>query len=104
MAKTTPPTTISGAASPIARDIARIVPVSIPGRAAGKTWRETACQRVAPSAIAPCSIDTGTALMASRLAMMMIGSTSSASVSAAGQQCSSAGPTIATKTARPSRP
>ena len=53
VAKTTPPTTISRAASPMARDIARMVPVSIPGRAAGKTCRETACHRVAPSAAWP---------------------------------------------------
>ena len=80
MPKTTPPTTISGADSPIAREQARIVPVSIPGSAAGNTCRETACQRVAPSAIAPCSIDTGTARIASREAMMMVGRTSSASI------------------------
>ena len=79
--KATPPTTISGAVSPIARDMARIVPVSIPGKAAGTVCRETACHLVAPSAIAPCSIETGTARIASRLAMMTIGSTSSARVS-----------------------
>ena len=39
-----------GAASPIARDSARIVPVRMPGSAAGRTWCRIVSQRVAPSA------------------------------------------------------
>ena len=42
------PTTISGAVSPIARDIARIVPVRMPGMACGSTWFQTVCHLVAP--------------------------------------------------------
>ena len=44
------PIATSGAASPIARLIARITPVMMPGVAAGSTWCQTVCQRVAPSA------------------------------------------------------
>ena len=46
----TAPTRMSGAASPIARAMARMIPVMIPGAAAGRTERRTICQRVAPRA------------------------------------------------------
>ena len=68
---------ISGAVSPIARESARIEPVAMPGIAAGSTWRETTCHCVAPSAYAPCLIESGTDLIASRAAMITVGSTSS---------------------------
>ena len=44
------PMVISGAVSPTARDSARMVPVRMPGSAAGTTTRLVTCQRVAPSA------------------------------------------------------
>ena len=44
------PMRMSGAASPMALAIARMIPVMIPGAAAGRTDRRTACQRVAPRA------------------------------------------------------
>ena len=48
--KVSAPIVISGAVSPIARESARIVPVRMPGSAAGSTTRQTTCERVAPSA------------------------------------------------------
>src|SRR5690606_40621395 len=48
--KASAPMMSSGAASPIARERARIVPVRMPGSASGSTWCRTVCQRVAPSA------------------------------------------------------
>ena len=59
------PTMISGAVSPTARESARIEPVAIPGIAAGSTCRQTTCHFVAPSANAPCRMESGTARMAS---------------------------------------
>ena len=44
------PTTTSGAASPIARAMARMMPVMIPGAAAGRTEPRTICHWLAPSA------------------------------------------------------
>ena len=43
------PIMMSGAASPIARDNARMIPVATPGMAAGSVWRKTVCSSVAPS-------------------------------------------------------
>ena len=67
----------------MARESARMVPVRMPGSAAGSTCARTVCQRVAPSARPPSRIELGTARSASRDATMMIGSTSRLSVSAA---------------------
>ncbi len=44
------PTTTSGAVSPKALAIARIVPVRIPGAALGSTWVRIVCHLVAPRA------------------------------------------------------
>ena len=44
------PIVMSGAVSPMARDSARMRPVRIPGKAAGRTWCQMVCHRVAPSA------------------------------------------------------
>jgi hypothetical protein len=49
----TAPTTTSGAVSPIARAIARIAPVRMPGSAIGSTTCRVHCQRVAPSPAPP---------------------------------------------------
>src|SRR5690606_16284789 len=78
----TAPTRSSGAASPTARESARIVPVRIPGSASGRTWPRTVCHRVAPSAYAPDRIEFGTARIASWDAMMMTGRIRSVSVNA----------------------
>ena len=72
---------ISGADSPIARESARIDPVAMPGIAAGSTCRETTCHGVAPSAKAPSRTPCGTLRIASRAAMMIVGSTSSVRIS-----------------------
>ena len=50
--KTTPEIIRIGAASPIARDRARMMPLMIPGTACGSTTVFTTCQRVAPIAYA----------------------------------------------------
>ncbi len=78
--KVAAPTSSSGAVSPIAREIARITPVTMPGIEAGRTWRRIVCHWVAPSASEPSRIEGGTARIASRAAMMIVGRTSSASV------------------------
>ncbi len=78
--KVAAPTSSSGAASPSARETARITPVAMPGIAAGSTWRRIVCHCVAPSASEPSRIEGGTARIASRAAMITIGSTSSARV------------------------
>ena len=59
------PSRMSGAASPIARERARIEPVAIPGTAAGRTWWLIVCHRVAPSASEPSRMELGTARIAS---------------------------------------
>jgi hypothetical protein len=41
------PTTTRGAVSPIAREIASIVPVNIPGTELGSTWYQVVCHLVA---------------------------------------------------------
>ena len=46
--KVSAPMVISGAVSPMARDRARMMPVSVPGRAAGSTMPHTTWERVAP--------------------------------------------------------
>ena len=76
------PTMSSGAVSPTARDSARIEPVAIPGMDAGSTCRQTTCHFVAPSANAPCRIESGTARIASREATTTVGSTTSVRMSA----------------------
>ena len=81
MTKTVAPTSSSGAVSPSARETARITPVAIPGIEAGSTWRRIVCHLVAPSASEPWRIESGTARIASRAAMITIGSTSRARVS-----------------------
>ena len=55
------PTISNGADSPSARDVARMLPVAIPGTAAGSTWRYTVCHCVAPRANPPCRSELGTA-------------------------------------------
>jgi hypothetical protein len=47
---TAAPMTSSGAVSPIALERERMVPVRIPGSAAGRTWWRTACHLLAPRA------------------------------------------------------
>jgi phosphate transport system substrate-binding protein len=42
------PMTSNGAVSPMALERARMVPVRVPGMAAGRTWRRTVCHLVAP--------------------------------------------------------
>ena len=81
--KVAAPTTISGAVSPTARDTDKIVPVMMPGRAAGKTCRQIVCQRVAPNPYDASRIVYGTARMASCELMMMIGNINSTSVNPA---------------------
>ena len=56
------PTRISGAASPIARAIARMIPVMIPGAAAGSTDRRTICQRDAPKGVGALPLGLGDGL------------------------------------------
>ena len=75
-----PSTTRIGAASPIARPIARIAPVMIPGIAAGRQMFLTVCQRVAPRPREASLSDGETARSASWEAMMMIGKMTNASV------------------------
>ena len=41
---------MSGAVSPMVRDIARMSPVRMPGKAIGSTWCQMVCHRLAPSA------------------------------------------------------
>ena len=79
--KVAAPSSSSGALSPIARERARIEPVAMPGTAAGSTCRRIVCHLVAPSASEPSRIEGGTARIASRAAMITIGSTSSVRVS-----------------------
>ena len=72
------PSSSSGAASPMARDSPRMVPVAMPGIEDGRVCRHVVCQSVAPSAREPNRISFGTARTASRVVMMMIGRISSA--------------------------
>jgi hypothetical protein len=67
------PITTRGAVSPTAREIARIVPVRIPGRALGSTWFQTVCQRVPPSPKLANRREFGTALIASCALMIING-------------------------------
>ena len=76
---TATPTSSSGAASPIARESPRIVPVAMPGIAEGRVCRHVVCQTVAPRASEPSRISRGTARTASRVVMMTTGRISSAS-------------------------
>ena len=62
-----------GAVSPIARERPRIVPVRMPGRAAGRTCPLTICQRVAPRASAAWRSELGTVRSASWVVITMIG-------------------------------
>ena len=48
----------SGAASPIARERPRIVPVAMPGTAEGRVCRQVVCHAVAPSASEPSRISS----------------------------------------------
>ena len=59
------PKTTRGAVSPIARDKAKIEPVKIPGKAAGKTTRKIVCHFVAPIADDASRNAFGTARIAS---------------------------------------
>ncbi len=54
--------------------------MAMPGIAAGSTWRQVVCHRVAPSASEPNRISCGTDLIASREAMMTTGRISRARV------------------------
>ncbi len=62
-----------GAASPIARLMARIEPVMMPGMAEGSVMRLIICHRVAPRASAPSRSELGTARSASCDEMITIG-------------------------------
>ena len=70
----------SGAASPMARDIARIAPVIMPGMAAGREICQTDCHLVQPRAIAACFKEFGIARNASCVEMMIMGRMTSISV------------------------
>src|SRR5574339_1319208 len=70
------PTTTSGAVSPMAREMARMVPVRMPGMALGSTCDQTVCHLVAPTPKLALRSDRGTARIASCALMMMIGKTS----------------------------
>jgi len=63
----------SGAVSPSAWAMPMIAPVSIPGMASGSTWPSTVCILDAPTPSAASRIEGGTALIAARLEMMMVG-------------------------------
>ncbi len=63
----------SAAVSPTALPIAKIRPVIIPGIAAGTTTRVTVCHLVAPSAKLDSLKDSGTDLMASSEARIIVG-------------------------------
>ena len=69
----------SGAVSPKACAIPMMVPVRMPGIANGKTWCDTVCTFEAPTPRAAWRIDGGTALIAARDAMMIVGRVISAS-------------------------
>ena len=84
--KATMPIIRSGAVSPSACAMPMIVPVMMPGIASGSTWWKIACWCDAPTPSAASLIDGGTALSAARDAMMIVGSTSSASTEAADQR------------------
>src|SRR5215217_5931722 len=70
------PTTTRGAVSPMAREIARMVPVKIPGIAFGRTCDQTVCHLVAPTPKLALRSERGTARIASCPLMMIKGSTS----------------------------
>src|SRR5690606_5769587 len=72
--KATMPIINSGAGSPRAWAMPMMAPVSMPGIARGSTWWSTTCMGEAPMPMAASRIDGGTALMAARLEMMMVGS------------------------------
>ena len=74
---------ISGATSPAARAMARIMPVRMPGAAAGTTTRRMVSNLVAPRARDPSRTMRGTAASPSSAATMTTGTVSRASVSAA---------------------
>ena len=78
--KATMPIISNGAVSPSARAMPMIEPVRMPGIASGRTWWNTACMGEAPTASAPSLIEGGTAPMATRAVMMMVGSVIRASV------------------------
>ena len=74
------PTTINGAVSPKALEIANITPVNIPPDAAGSTWYNVVCHFVAPKPYDATRIDAGTALRASLVATIIIGRINNAKV------------------------
>ena len=61
-----PTTIVTAIVSPNARPAARIPAPTMPARAAGRTTRAVACQRVAPIARAPSTCSPGTATITSR--------------------------------------
>ena len=71
-----------GAVSPIARLMARMDPVIMPGIAAGKVTFHTTCQRVAPKPSAPARSEEGTARRDSCELMMITGKITSINVNA----------------------
>src|SRR5688572_33394557 len=77
------PTTTNGAVSPMAREMARIVPVRIPGSALGNTCDQTVCHLVAPTPKLALRSERGTARIASCALIMITGSTSKPRVSPA---------------------
>ena len=72
----------SGAASPIARESPRIVPVAMPGTAEGSVCRQVVCHTRRAQRQEPSRISRGTARTASRVVMMMTGRISSDSATA----------------------
>jgi hypothetical protein len=81
-----------------------IVPVRIPGIARGSTWCPTTWSGEAPRPRAASRIEGGTAWIAERPAMMMVGSVISASVSPPTSGAERGRCIRFRKTARPSSP
>src|SRR5690606_28999272 len=82
-ASLTTPTSISGATSPAARAMARIIPVIMAGVASGITTFHNVSALVAPRASEPCRIVLGIRDNPSSVETITTGKVSSASVSEA---------------------
>ena len=95
--------TTSGAVSPIARDIAKILPVKIPGIAAGRTTRKIVCHFVAPIPYEASRCSLGTARMASCAATIITGKINKLIVKPAAKTLLPS-PIMRTKIVKPSNP
>ena len=85
------PTTRIGAASPIARESARMIPVRAPGSAIGSRWLQITSHFVAPSAYPPSLMEPGMARSASLVATMMTGRIEQTQRQRAGEHASATG-------------